>query len=81
MPQSIIWVGTKAYTPVAQGEEILMTHISAHLGYGSNAECGKSTAPAITLPAHSVQCMMLNSDVCKGEGIGQMWTHMDRGRG
>jgi len=30
-----------------------MTHISAHLGYGSNAQFGKSTAPAITLPDHS----------------------------
>ena len=65
-------------TSCSQSEAIYMTHISAHLGYRSNAEC--RTAPAITL---SVQCLMLNADVRKGRGggFGQIQTLVDRGNG
>src|SRR6218665_3018794 len=56
-----------------------MTHISAHQMGGSNAESGKSRAPAITLPDHSavhdVKCgcphegVWSNADTC-GQGVG-----------
>src|SRR6218665_2756085 len=49
-----------------------MTHISAHPGYGSNAENQQYQ------PLHCqtiVQCMMLNADVCKERwGVGKMRT-------
>ena len=41
------------HTSYSQKEVIYRTHISAHLGYGLNSECGKSTATAITQPDHS----------------------------
>jgi len=46
--QSIIWAGTKVYTPLAL--RVRWPHISPP---GVRVKCGKSTAPAITLPDHS----------------------------
>jgi len=67
------------HTSYSQKEVIYRTHISAHLGYGLNSECGKSTATAITQPDHSA-VYNVKCGRPQGGGFGQMRTPAERGR-
>jgi len=49
-----------------------MTHISAHLGHGSNAENQQHQL----LHCHTIVQCILNADIRKG-----VWPNADRGRG